>query len=362
MDNNNNNDNREFIDLREGAEEQQNTGNSQSPMPSHYPPSPRRKNKASFIILAAVLVIAGLIGGSHLVISSVQNVVFDSLANGSSIPGDGISFNNTNVVLDINLVSNSVVLQTHSGPDIFITYTPPTIGNYTRPHYEFSQGNTRLQIIEERRNNWSIGINNIQRGVLAVFIPENVNGVFDSLNIAATSGRIEIFGDDGNRLANNVSVNVTSGGIFVYDFTADRVNFGATSGGVTLRDVGSSGNLTAHATSGGVSANNITASGDISLTTTSGGVRANNITADGNLSMGSTSGGVRAGDIFVAGNLSVNVTSGGITMENSEILGNTNGRATSGGITFTNVDLDESRMNLSATSGRITVNGERLDR
>ena len=361
---NDNNDNREFVDLREGAEEQQNISGSQSPTPAHYPPSPRKKNKTSFAILAAILVIAGLLGGSSLVISSVRSVhgtSFNLSSNGSLIPDGGIN-TGTGITLDINLISNSVVLRTHSRSDIVITYTPPSTGSYTHPHYEFNQGNSVLRIIEERRNNW-FGVNNFQRGVLTVNIPENTDGVFESLSVSATSGRVEIFGDDGRKLANNVSLTVTSGGVFAFDFAADRVNLGATSGGVTLRGVeATSGNITAHSTSGGVTANRLNASGDISLTATSGGIRADGVSADGNLSVGSTSGGVRASGVFAAGDLSANVTSGGVTLENSEILGNVTARATSGGITFTNVSFDQNRASLSTTSGRITVNGERLDR
>ena len=340
----------------------------------NYPPEPKKSNKIPLIIIAAIVLILGA-NFSTTLMGRGSN----TQAGGAALTAEIVRVTQPVTELGIRLYNNAVTVGTHSGSYILVTYTPPSAGNYVRPTYQLSRDGMSLEVVEARRQNFNFSWNvSSQRGLLNVLIPEDMAGALELLSVSTTSGRIEISGDKGIRLASRINASTTSGGVLAENFAADSVTIGTTSGGVRANDLYLSGNLTAGATSGGASANNITADSAV-ISSTSGGARADNLTVNSAV-ISSTSGGVRVSNILAdsleisgtsggitANNLSVGTlnarsSSGGMTFADSTISGSLNARASSGGITLSNVDADENQMSLSTSSGQINVNGRRWGR
>jgi len=320
-----------------------NDGNQQALPPIIDRPveeAPRKRRNLLRNIVIALLAIAVL---QNFIGFGVFNGFNRGLPGGAEMPNDGIRVAAGSLTLDITMINSAVIVQTHSGNDVLITYQPARNG---RAMYQVTQNGGRVEVVEEfgragRFGNFGIGRN--QRGILTVNVPRNTSrNPISAINISVTSGSIQINGYRNNRIAHNINVRATSGGINLNGFTAGDVSTAVTSGGIAINSVTTDGVVSATATSGGVRANDVRAGGDITLRTTSGGIRCDNVRTDRNMSVTATSGGVR--------------------IDGSRIDGALTATATSGGVNIYDTRTDENRMNLSTTSGGIRVNGQRWSR
>jgi len=429
MENNNDNRNNDSTNQNEfpgttGQASRENTQEQYSGFPQSppYPPyhhAPRRRRNIPAIILVLILIVIGVLAASYHVGIAVGGRITGNLRNGTPIPDNGINFSQTGITLDISLARNTVVVETHNRNDFLVVFTPPARGSYVRPAYAFSQNGMRLDIVEESRFRLiNIDTSNT-RGILTVFIPQNLDGAFAGMDISSSSGGVEIHGDNGNRIASNVVLGASSGRVQAENFAANTIEARTSSGAVTLNGLAATtGDFTVRASSGGVRANNLTVAGNLDINTSSGsiradtldiggelyarassggitaenftahsaslrassgtlninngdvtagdfiirtssgGIRVNGLDVNGNLQANASSGRFTADDVTVLGNLTAETSSGGMTLDNLRVDGQINGRASSGNITITGV-VDENRVSLRTSSGRITVNGQR---
>jgi len=292
-------------------------------------------------LLVIMIVIAALLVGHFGFGAFTAFAPLNLLAGGSPLPADGIRTNQSSLDLTISTTSTQVVVESHSGSDIRIVYTPSRTGRAAEFNYQFSQNGRRLEIAEQTRA-FNFGVNVGRPGTLTVHIPHK-SPVFGNLDINVTSGGVRIYGNSSEMLANTVNAGSTSGGVFLRDFRAESIAARTTSGSVSLNNISStSANITATATSGGIRAYDINSARDFIVSATSGGIR------------------IDGGEIQET--LNAGVTSGGVRIENLAVGGNITASTTSGGIIINNVDVPQNAMNLSATSGGITVDGQRWSR
>ncbi|MCL2854840.1 MAG: DUF4097 domain-containing protein [Defluviitaleaceae bacterium] len=382
---NDNNDQKDFIDMREG--------DSKSPIPPEQqaprhetpiaPPSlEKRKRRFPGWAIALIFLAIGLaIGISSLNFNGFHwNLNPFSSRDSGFIrqPSDRDLTNLTFAVGDLNsmevrLSIDAINVRTHNGRDIRVVYDAPRSGNYNRPVYNFNQRTGHLEIFTEGT---IMGVN-IRSGNLRIYLPENSN--LGDLALRTSTGNIEI-SMSGENIAETLDLRSTTGRINARNFSAGRIAVQSTTGRIELESLQSGNNLTANSTTGNIDGTNLQAGGDLRISATTGRINLTDVNgADGefrsttgnitlnahdrpfdNVSITATTGRINARR-FYAESVTIRSTTGNIDISNITTTSNFTASASTGQIIADNLEV-EGGLSLTTTTGNINLDASGISR
>jgi hypothetical protein len=360
----NDNNNKDFIDLRPKGEVAPGQGRPEDPFSEPSEPAGPPKRRRRFIWPLIGLIVAVFIG------LQVAGGLFFTSGPIEPWHVDGQSFIAREISqITTELSINRINVAMHGGDDIRITFDSPTIGRYTRPRWDLAGGT--LNIYSERNTFFNIfGINS--SGTVNIYLPADIGQTLDILNLRASTGRINLnatgfLADElilrvttgniditGNIATGNADITTTTGRINISGFhAANDLNATATTGNLTLTDVGVEGAISLRATTGRINADGIQTNASFTATTTTGNINLDNIGAMA-LTATATTGRINADNLEILGNANLTATTGNVTVTNSQIAANLETRTSTGNITLTNTDAANYITN--SRTGRVNIN------
>jgi DUF4097 and DUF4098 domain-containing protein YvlB len=394
----NNNEKKDFIDLREDTAEDTKREIPPNQQPPSYPPTyvtppysapkckPRkRKNGATIAIIILSVLVLFLLGS--LVLGSVffgpnQTFGFNrdvSVTNRSDsrlfmATGEvsDLTFALSDIsAIDVSLRTTEIEVIAHNGNDIRIYYNPPGRGDFNRPLYSFNSDTGRLEIFPEYRIFTQVNVVsfNNSRDKLQIYLPRNMGETLDEFNLVSTTGRIIVTYP--GMLAKNAAITATTGRIRLNDFEVSKeLNVASTTGRVEAANITVGGNnINGNArfsnTTGGISITNLQASGDAEVRTSTGRISVKDLTAEGieirsttgrvnldgvtamdNMSASATTGTINAGSLAANRDLSIRATTGRVDLSDSKIDGQLSVRTSTGTVSLNRVNTDFGRASI----------------
>lgn len=176
--------------------------------------------------------------------------------------------------ISVDVLNNSVEILTHDSSEATVVFTPPARNNFVRPTYDFSGGH--LRIADYWRDFNQVGTSG---GVLQIFLPQDMGVALEAVDINVVNGTVSIYGDN-SILADDVRLEVVNGVIFMEDFFAGQITASTVNGTVNADNLAVEGNLALSNVNGGIFLEGSQISGLLRASTTTGSIRITNVDAD----------------------------------------------------------------------------------
>lgn len=275
------------------------------------------------LIIAGFLVVGGIVVASiaFFAAGSVTNLSTSNL-NYTKVETALKAGDSKNVRLELE--TDDVSFEVSPDDDFHFTYYESD-----RDKYELTQNSNEISLIYRRSGDWTdyIGVFvTLEAHNVTVMVPADYAG---SIEVTASTGSINISRQEN---LNELSVNVTTGNIFISDSNAKSLEAAATTGKIDISDTNVEGKTEFATSTGRINLNKLAVGEDLQATTTTGGMELNDVTML-SAEITSTTGGLSL-DGLKADKIVIQSTTGGIRLR----------------------DIDAMKLKIKATTGSVTGN------
>lgn len=356
---NDNDNNKDFIDMRDQASKEAIPPEQQAPTPAPAGSGgpPKKSGKIPGWAIALIFLGIGLAVGLsnfnfNFGFGGIRNLAIGQQTNNSELTTlTTLAASQVNHI-DVHLGVDNINVETHNSNYIRIVYNPPRTGNYNIPLYNFNEITGELRIFTEPN---LVIIGHVRTGSgLDIYLPEDID--LQNFSLRTSTGNIDISRQNiESNLADNVSLNSTTGRIGARHIFAGSFSATSTTGRIELNNIETSNNFFASSTTGRIEGRNITAGSNMTVSATTGRIDLGNIHAYGNGDFRSTTGGIVLSSNGDFNNVTINASTGRIDV--SDFSANSMDiRSTTGNIDVRQVSL-ASDFRASASTGRIDAIG-----
>lgn len=293
------------------------------------------------LIIGAALIVAGvLVSGISLgAVSSKYKKAMETgeVNNLSEYEKNEVSFPISEINdIYVNLSSTGVKFVPTKEAEVKVTYYEKK----GQDEYEVKAEDGVLNLLDKEHKGIDININLLSfddffgdpdRFKMVVEIPEEYAGTYD--------------------------VQLSSGGVSMADINSSGdIWIRVTSGGISLENISSNSDIKLGASSGGINLDNIETEKEIKVSVTSGGIKGNQLKAD-TVDAESSSGGIRLTGVDVSTGIKTTASSGGISVGMNDSVENYTvySKVVSGGSNLSDIRTTGSKtIEATATSGGIS--------
>lgn len=222
---------------------------------------------------------------------------------------------------------------------------------------DVSTDSIRIELIKSDRNEIEYVVHDQQKVSVCDVIDDTLtfktNTKFTLMMFSFEESYVKIYYKDDNQLE-NVSLQTTSGSVYVNDVNAKKLVTKSTSGAQNISNIVAN-DFTVNGTSGSIKLNNVNCD-EVSVENTSGSIKVDDITSK-NIYVKNTSGSIKLYDVN-SNKTTLKGTSGSIYLQ-GELKGKTQVKNTSGSVrVHTSLPKSDYGYSLSTTSGSTKVNDE----
>ena len=332
------------------------------------PPHAPKRSRWHWVWIAALGV---------LIAFALVNLAIEFFWTGGAIEANHVDSNRFEVSevnrITTNLSTVRTQVHTHGGNEIIVSFDAPNRGRYMRPRWNLNADGA-LHIYSESYTWRNIRIMQIplnMGGVLNIYLPLHMAEPFEAFSLRTSTGRIEL--DARLELANNVTIQTSTGRIEASGFSANSIELRATTGRVEASNIEATNNLDIITSTGRVEARHLNAD-SIRISTSTGRAEAAYLTAESvniststgrivmdfidaaRLDASATTGRIELNRSNITGEANLNASTGRIEISGGSIGGWLSVRTSTGRIELSGVDVDMNRATLNTNTGRIRTN------
>ena len=313
-----------------------------------------RKSTKIWLVIAAILVIAGLIVFASAMMT--HNWDFTKL-------NTGVYETNTHEIKES--VSN-ISINTDTADILFVSTDDKTCKvvcyekNNIKHSVSVQDGTLLINVVDDREWHEYIGIN-FNTPKITVYLPQ---GEYSSLSVSSSTGDIEISKEFKFQ---SIDISESTGDVMNYACVSDTVKIHARTGNIRVENV-SAGALDLSVTTGGITVSDVKCTGDVKINVSTGKVKLTDVQCKNLTSSGNT-GDISLTHVIAAENLSIKRSTGDVRFDGSDAAeifvetdtGDVTGTLLSEKVFITNTDTGDIDVPKTVTGGKCEISTDTGD-